>query len=137
MGAGKRVLAMTRGLLGAVLAATLVAGCSSGHTIAGTFVLTDAGVAYSATDCSGTGGYSDIKAGTGVVLKDGAGKTIGTSNLVNDVSSSAAGKCAYTFTVEAPYADFYAVAVGHRGELTYSNAEMTARGWAVGFTLGE
>jgi hypothetical protein len=47
------------------------------------------------------------------------------------------GRCAYTFAVEVPDADFYAVEVGRRGVLTYSNAEMGTRGWSVWFTLGE
>ncbi len=35
-----------------------------------------------------------------------------------------------------PKSDFYTIEVGHRGELTYSFAEMVAQNWTVGFTLG-
>lgn len=120
----------------AVLAVT-IAACGGGHTITGTFTLTDSDVAYSTADCHGTGGYSDIRVGAGVVVKDGAGKTIGTTDLTYNSSISGAGSCAYAFTVEVPNADFYAVEVGRRGALTYSKTELEARGWVVGFTLGK
>jgi hypothetical protein len=129
-GAEKVVLAVTIALL--------LAACSaSGHTISGSFVLTDPGVARTGTTCSGTGGYSDIGDGTDVTVKDGAGKVIGTGRLSTNVEGSQDTGCAYDFTVAVPDADFYVVAVSHRGELTYSRDEMQQHDWKVGFTLGK
>lgn len=118
-------------------AALLVGACSGGNTITGTFTLTDPEVDYSSSSCSGTGGFSDISAGTGVVVKNEDGATIATADLAYDPDGSSASRCHYTFTVEVPAAEFYAVSVGRRGELTYSKAEMEAQGWQVGFTLGD
>lgn len=125
-------------LLKASLALTLLlVGCGGGQAISGTFVLTDSEVAWTSTSCSGTGGYSDIREGANVVVKDGTGTIIGTAALVSDPVRSSASRCAYTFTVPVKDAEFYAVEVGRRGALTYSKAEIEAQGWAVGFTLGE
>ena len=114
----------------------VVAGCGGGRAITGSFVLTDDDVAWTSTSCEGTGGYSDIRAGTDVVVKDATGTIIGTAALVPDPERSGTTRCTYTFMVPVKDAEFYAVSVGKRGELTYSKAEMEAQGWTVGFTLG-
>jgi hypothetical protein len=116
---------------------TLAACGSPTHDITGTFTLSDSDVDWSASSCSGTGGYSDITEGLGVTVKDGDGKTIATGRLVDDPKGSSASRCHYTFTVAAPESDFYAIAVGRRGELTYSKAELEQQGWEVGFVLGK
>lgn len=113
----------------------LVAACASSHDVTGSFKLHDDQAVKTNTSCTGTGGYSDIKAGTEVVVKDEAGKILATSALV-DAPSPVYGICEYTFTVAVPDAAFYSLAVGRRGDLTYSKDELAGRGWAVGFDLG-
>lgn len=120
-----------------IVLALLVASCGGSQTITGSFVLTDPEVAWTPTTCEGTGGYSDIRAGTDVVVKNGTGTIIGTAALVADPERSGTTRCTYTFAVPVKDAEFYAVSVGRRGELTYSKAEMEAQAWTVGFTLGK
>jgi hypothetical protein len=116
------------------LIAVLMVGCATTHTITGSFELHDSSV-ITGPDCEGSGGYADIAVGTGVLVKDGDGKTLATSRL-DDSASTIFGICRFTFSVEVPDAPFYAVSVGRRGELTYSRDELAARAWIVGFTLG-
>ncbi len=116
----------------------IVTGCGVGsHKITGTFKLIDSDVNYNQFTCYGLGGYADIREGADVIVKDGSGKIIAKSKLVDDKAGSSARGCAYTFEVaDVPSADFYAVSVGRRGELTYSKSEMAAQGWKVSFSLG-
>jgi hypothetical protein len=47
------------------------------------------------------------------------------------------GGCQFPFKVErVPEAKFYKIAVGRRGELSYSHEELQAANWNVNFTLG-
>ena len=118
-----------------VWAVLLVAACG-GQTITGSFVLRGSGET-TGTTCAGTGGYSDIRTGVNVVVKDGTGKVIGTGTLLDDPDADTVfGRCSYVFSVPVTDADFYSVEVGRRGALTYSRAELEAQGWTVGFTLG-
>lgn len=131
------------------------------HKITGTFTLLKIVEERSGGSCSGEGGYSDIDEGQQVVVKDAEGRTLAKGNLGagrlvgfpeatsgndedtdSDPDRSAADDldfsyCQFKFTVEdVPEADFYAVSVGRRGELTYSYAEMKKRDWKVSFSLG-
>lgn len=45
--------------------------------------------------------------------------------------------CTVTFEVQVPEADFYAIEVGRRGELSYSRDELAERDWNVSLTLGD
>src|SRR5438552_2758917 len=58
---------------------------SSAHTINGTYFLVSmAGdVGWSGATCYGTGGYSDVKNGLEVVVRDGNSKIVATSELAN------------------------------------------------------
>lgn len=108
-------------------------------------------------------GFSDIRTGTQVTVKDSTGNTVGVSSLgpaafVNTYTepregfrgSSAAGipdepsyvqtwgYCQRPFTVtDLPVAPFYSVEVASRGALNFSSADLQAKGWAVAITLGE
>lgn len=128
----------------------------------GTFALTvDASTALTGdvTSCAGTGGYSDFQAGMNVTVKDGKGNIVGVGSAENlsekdnsldtvsgpdSVFQTAAvlGRaqmyktCYLKFTVPIKKADFYAVSVGRRGEVSYSYADLKDRDFVVGLTLG-
>lgn len=113
----------------------------SGHTLTGTFALVSASWTYvDANDpskgCHGTNGYSDFGVGMPVTVRDASGATIGTSVTVFDSVSVAAG-CVMKFTVASvPDTATYLVAVGTRGSLQYSAADLAAKGWHVALSLG-
>jgi len=126
-----------RTALALIAAVVLVVACGAeGHDIVGTFTLTDDNIARSGSTCAGTGGYSDVRDGLGVTVKDNAGKIIATSQLASDNKASALGECQLTFVAQVPDSDFYSIEVGHRGELTYSRDELEKLNWVIGFTLG-
>jgi hypothetical protein len=109
------------------------------HTVAGTFTLTDTdtdpSITTIANGCEGTGGYSDIRPGAGVTLKDGDGKVLATSFL--DSGSGTANSCSFTFSLaNVPEAPFYTVEISHRGQLSYSLSDMKAQDWSLSLTLG-
>lgn len=88
--------------------------------------------------CSGTGGYDDIDAGTQVRVSNEDGTLIGTGHLEEgELNLPKKTICTFPFVVEGiPNAAFYSIEVSHRGELTYSAAELAAKDWTVAFTLG-
>lgn len=131
-----------------VLIAIVVAGCGptasatpETHLITGTFTLNQDDDANRGNgQCQGTGGYSDIRAGLDVVVKNEAGTIVATSELHDGPTaydSSTRGRCIFEISVSVPDASFYSIEVGSRGELTYSRDDMESMGWVVGFTLGD
>ena len=110
------------------------------ETITGSIELQE-GMLSPRDDCSGQGGYDDITAGAQVVVKDGDGNVIGTGRLeAGRATEAIAGTmwfCTFDFSLEVP-ADmpFYVIEVSHRGELTYSLAEMEEQDWMLSLTLG-
>lgn len=130
----------------------LVTGCGGGsddassgkRTIDGTVTVGDTGSLSSVffadgESCYGRGGYSDIKPGTQVVVRDGSGMILGKGALADSSFSKSenGGSCLLQFTVtDIPESDFYAITVGRRGDLTYSSAELAAAGNRVDLSLG-
>lgn len=97
------------------------------------------------TGCWGDRGYTDISEGTNVVVRDGEGAVIGTSSLdagvrvedIRDFGNYSFWRCEFSFDVLVPAdSPFYALDVSHRGELTYSNADMVTLGWIVEVNSG-
>lgn len=89
----------------------------------------------SASNCYGTGGYSDISEGLSVTVRDESGMILATSRL--DAGRRTGNRCTFAFMVSGvPQAEFYSVEVGRRGALTYSHDEMTANDWQVTASLG-
>lgn len=113
----------------------------SGQTLTGTFTLTNSeAVDRTATDCAGTGGYSDVRSGLDATVKNAAGLIIGKGSLVarmGDKDKLELFKCTYDFRITGigDY-QFYVVTVGRRGELTYSAEELSGMGWDVEMSLG-
>jgi serine/threonine-protein kinase len=109
------------------------------HTITGTMTVWDSRAHYASKwDCSGEGGYDDIRYGTPVTVRDGTGRIIATGSLDGGKSvEPSGGACEFTFRVDGvPKVDFYQVEVSHRGALTYSFSDLETHGWSVTASLG-
>ena len=97
-------------------------------TINGTFAVIDFDEYLYADDgdsCQGEGGYGDINSSTQVVLSNGTGDIITRSNLgPGEVQDSI---CTYSFELEVTEGEeSYVLAVGDRGETTYSFDDLKA-----------
>lgn len=112
---------------------------TAARTLTGAFELENGEATdRSGGDCKGTGGYSDMKSGVEVIVKDAAGVIIGQTRLAADSAFLYGNGCRYTFEVPAlPVSGFYTVTVGKRGDQTYSEADLEAMGWAVSLHLGK
>ena len=87
------------------------------------------------SSCQGAGGYSDISPGTEVVVKNGSGTVLTTTQL--DVGSGAPPvdcQFKFSFTVMDGESD-YSVTISHRGELHYTAAQLKIPD-SVAITLG-
>jgi hypothetical protein len=134
--AKRRISPLAAGLIGLATGAAIVGGAwaataNSGpgkpatFTLEGTFELTDSAVDDGEGGCGGTGGYDDIREGTGVTVYGASGDVIATGAL-QDASYES-----YTCTFHVRVADvpkgekFYKVEVSHRGtlQLTADEAE--------------
>jgi len=75
---------------------------------------------------AGDGGYSDIRQGAAVTVKDAAGKTLALSQLGAGVPDGSA--CRFDFTVsDVPAGEkFYGVEVSRRGVVQYTEDQMRA-----------
>ena len=125
-------------LLLTFITAALIA-CSSesgGRSLEGTFVLNDLMPGLDRGDaCSGDGGYSDIRNGTQVTVRDEDGTLLATGELTNSSYTGLA--CEFSFLIaDLPSVSFYVVEVANRGEIAYSAAELEEAGWAVRLQLG-
>jgi hypothetical protein len=120
-----------------VMVFVLVRGGQS-HEVTGTFEVFDSRYAYVAdgASCSGVGGYDDIRAGTPVSVRDGAGGILAAGTLRSGYVEGL--RCVFTFElIGVDRSDVYTFEVGRRGELTYSHAELAADGWHVDLYLGD
>lgn len=82
--------------------------------------------------CEGSGGYSDIRAGAQVAVRNPSGTVIAVGKLEQAYSMMAT--CTGNFTLSVPEGfDFYGITVGDRNELQYSRAQLNA---PVELTLG-
>ncbi len=109
------------------------------RSIKGIFKLTSKRVERTLGRCYGTGGYSDIKYGLKVVVKNERENIIGVSALSRDTYTGDYPNvvCEFPFVVEdLPKAKFYTIEVGRRGEQTYPYKELEERNWEVAFSLG-
>ncbi len=108
-----------------VIAAIADLGAPSTRTVSGVMtVVSGSGSLYSGSSygaCTLSGGYDDITAGTTVTVRDSSGTIAGVGALGSGTGSSYG--CAFSFTVDdVPVSDFYTVEVGHRGEVTFTDA---------------
>lgn len=134
---GSRQLQRCSSAWAALLVVLVACGGESSHTIAGSFELNEASSRIDVGDpCAGSGGYSDIRDGASVTVRDEDGTIIGTAALGGGILTGAR-VCRFLFRVpELPAAAFYAVEVSHRGEQRYSREQLEERMWVVALTLG-
>jgi hypothetical protein len=86
------------------------------------------------TSCWGVGGYSDIREGLQVVVRDSSSRILATAALAFD---SAEFTCSLKWQVQnVAKSDFYSIEIGRRGELIYSHAELESSRFRVISTLG-
>lgn len=98
--------------------------------VAGTMTLTDRDGFYAygnrpGSECTGDGGYDDMREGVSVLIRNSRGEQIalgrlGAGYLTEKVSSYAA-KCEFAFSIPGVEEDgeIYSVEVGHRGEVQF------------------
>jgi hypothetical protein len=110
---------------------------SDAHTIRGSVVLHDPdGNWRRGRRCQGSGGYSDIRAGADVVIRDGDGNIIASGRL-GEAAATSSTSCRLSFVVEdVPRADFYTVEVGGRGGPSYSYEDLDDAGWEIDLEIG-
>jgi hypothetical protein len=133
-------------VLALVVLALLAAGCGREpprHRLEGTYIVhgiypqRNYGAPCSAADA----GYPDIRPGTTVVVKDGTGASLGTATLEGGTlrKGPLRGRdddCIFTFSLRVPERDDYAVAVGRRGVVKYTRAELERANWKADLTIG-
>lgn len=78
-------------------------GTPAGFTYAGTFTLIDTSTSYSGitstgSTCEGRGGYSDIHAGTQVVVKSASGEVLATGSLTGGTPTGIT-ECTFSYSV--------------------------------------
>lgn len=112
------------------------------HALTGTFSLRVTSQNWTVTsdrngktvDCRGLNGYADFRAGMPVVAKDQAGAIVATA--ATEFAKVDGSDCVLKFALTVPDAPFYSLEAGHRGAITYSRADLDAKGWKVALTLG-
>lgn len=90
-----------------------------------------------------THGYTDIKVGTQIVVKDETGGILGTGSAIGGevrgggTYDSERDACVWTFTVAGlEDAEFYTVEAGRRGGPTYSRTDLETMDWTVALEIG-
>lgn len=105
------------------------------HSVNGSLILMEGGEA-SVGGCRGTGGFSNVYPGAGIVVFNEKNEPIATGSLGNG-STLGGERCSFEFTIEdVPKAKFYTIEISGRGGPTNSYAEMEAVNWNWNLTLG-
>jgi len=100
------------------------------------------GTAANGDSCTAGQGYSDISAGTTVVVGGGNGQTLavgalsaGVETNVDNSLGTPLGDCVFSFDVAVPGGQSaYTVTISHRGTQTFTPAQVAA---GIQLTLGE
>lgn len=125
----------------------MLAGCSTAsktttRSLSGTLTLSPGAFVDPENDgiCHGRAGYRDIIEGAAVVISDEHGDVIATTDLSAGTTVKgefAPSGCDFTFQADGlADAKFYKVEATHRGQVTYSKADLVRKGWAVHLTVG-
>jgi hypothetical protein len=134
-------------LLVAVLA-LLAAGCDGvaapkAHHLEGTYIVH--GIfrnrSYGAACDPADAGYPDIRAGTAVTVRDGAGTLLGTLALQGGMLRRAPLRgreddCVFSFSLTVPERDAYRIEVGRRGVVPFQRSDLERSNWKADLTIG-
>jgi hypothetical protein len=110
------------------------------HLVMVDLVLSDSAktpsIAVSGGECYGKGGYSDLKAGGSVILRDEKGTILGSTTL--SIGMGSAHECRFIMSMPdvTDSAAFYVIEVTHRGQISKSHAEMASDYWVFELTIG-
>ncbi len=110
------------------------------HVLSGTVLLVDSAASGESPgdQCTGSGGYGDINAGASVVLTDGSGSTMATSELSPGKFDGHG--CVFSFVLhEVRHSNFYGLVVAgsNRGQLQYSYSQLSQGDWSIQLSLGD
>src|SRR6266540_5849465 len=136
-------------LVALVALALLAAGCGRkpsappSHRLEGVYIVhgifshRSYGAPCNPTDA----GYADIRAGTAVTVKDGAGALVGTAALGAGTlrRSPLRGRdddCVFSFSLTVLDRDSYRIEVGRRGAVVFSRADLERANWKADLTIG-
>jgi hypothetical protein len=92
--------------------------------------------------CTGAdAGYPDLRQGTVVKVKDGAGATLGTvalqgGSLRRGPLRGRDDDCVFSFSLTVPERDAYRVEVGRRGGVNFDRSELQRTNWKADLTIG-
>ena len=92
--------------------------------------------------CKGAdAGYPDLRQGTVVTVKDGAGATLGTvalqgGSLRRGPLRGRDDDCVFSFSLTVPERDAYRVEVGRRGGVNFDRSELQRSNWKADLTIG-
>ena len=122
-------------------------GRTAQRTLTGTVLVRHEALIYGVgQSCTGTEGFSDIRSGTPVTVRDEANKILAVgqlgasrSILVPPVRRGDLERtnCEFDFSVgPIPDRPFYQVEVANRGPLSYSRADLETKGWRLELSLG-
>lgn len=112
---------------------------AEGATLTGSFTLIDTEISRTSEGCTGTGGYTDVREGLQVVVKNEKNEILALGQLGRDNYTGEYPQvaCEFPFVIkDIPRADFYEIEVGKRGSLKYSVDDLRKAGWVVEFSLG-
>lgn len=116
------------------------------HALAGV-LLVDGFEDIKSGSCRVSDGYDDVDVGANIVIKDGNGKVLGTTDLRMSAKHDQADfltytegvggfPCRFAFAMPVPRADFYTITIGRRDGPTTSYADLVADDWTWDLTLG-
>lgn len=94
--------------------------------------------------CYPDDGYDDVGEGASVTVRSATGNIVGSDRLgvgkAHDVKagfSDPTGDCVFGFSIDGiPRSKFYTIEASHRGEVTFSSAELDRQGWDVDLRVG-
>jgi len=86
-------------------------------------------------------GYPDLRQGTTVTVKDGAGATLGTVALQGGTlrRGPLRGRdddCVFSFSLTVPERDAYRIEVGRRGSVRFTRSDLQRSNWKADLTIG-
>jgi hypothetical protein len=136
-------------LLVLVALALLAAGCRHDpappprHGIEGTYIVHGnfPHRTYGAPCRGQDADYPDIRVGTPVTVRDGAGALLGTGTLSGGTlrKGPLRGRdddCVYLFSLNVPDRDMYRIEVGRRGSVQFPRSELERSNWKADLTIG-